>query len=337
MRISLILLLFVHNSQSRELPNRVTQLRQFSVNKRGIFFTTLAIVILILFLTSYTFHTAAAKRNSIHDRITTMNNFLTSLEADLSRNVYIAAFRTLVVYEQKIAESGTYISNLNMTVSEAFLNGTFNNEPQSIMVGATFPELYQVARDKARTLNINITLSNATMTLTQEEPWKVTATMRTHLLMEDATGIARWNKTLIVSSKIDIQNFNDPLYTVKTQGKVMNKINRSSFEPFVIGASVANLSKHMLNSSYTNTTSAPSYLDRIQGLSGPNPQGIESLINVQLLAAQGIVIEEKSVVDYIYFSSQNPASSTITGMPSWFRIDESHVDRYGVRHLSSFA
>lgn len=315
-----------------------------SLNKRGIFFTTLAIVILILFLTGYTFHSKSSERETIHDRIRTMDNFLVSLEADLARQAYIAAFRALVICEQKITESGTYITDLNATVNEAFLNGTYRNEVQSIMTGATFSDMQQTLSEKSRKMNINITLSQANLTLTQEEPWKVTSTLRVHIIMEDATAIARWNKTLIVSRAIDIQNFNDPLYIVKTQGKLTNKINRTSYEPFVQtsgvqggSTSVVNLSKHAINSSYTNTTDAPSFLDRVQGNTAPSPYGIESLVNAQKLSAQGIQVEEKSLIDHIYFSSANPASSTITGMPSWFRIDESHVDRYGVRHLSDFS
>ena len=306
------------------------------LNQRGVFFTTLAIVILILFLTGYTFHTTASQRKTVQNRIATMDNFLGALEADLARNAYIVGFRTLVIFEQKTTESGAYIANLNESVNEAFLNGTYNSESQSIMIGATFADIRQAMQEKAKKMNINLTLSSANITLTQEDPWKVTVTMSTHLTMEDATAIARWNKTLIVSSKIDIQNFNDPLYTIKTQGKIMNKINKTMYEPFVTGSSITNLSKHALNSSYTNTTDAPSFLDRLQGLTNPSAQGIESLVNVQKLSVQGIAVEEKTVVDHVYFSTQNPTSSSIQGMPSWFRLDEEHVDRYGARLLSSF-
>lgn len=307
------------------------------LNKRGIFFTTLAVVLLILFLTSYTFHATAAERKTIRERIETMNNFLSSIETDLARSAYIAGFRTLVVCEQNIAETGMYITNLNATVAEAFHNGTFGGTPQDIMAGATFADIAAAAAQKARSMNINLSLYAANLTLTQEEPWKVTATLRAQVLMEDVTAIARWNKTLIVSSNIDIQNFNDPLYTVETRGRITNKINKTRYEPFVAGVAVSNLSKHTLNSSYANTTDAPSFLDRIQGITAPNPYGIESLVNAQKLASQGIAIQEKSVVDHVYFSSQNPAASTIQGMPSWFKLDEAHVNRYGARHLSEFA
>ncbi len=313
-------------------------------DKRGIFFTTLACIILILFLTSYTYHAAAAQRATVHERIASMNSFLAALESDLARQAYIAGFRTLVVFEQQVTTSGSYLQNLNASVHETFANGTYKSVQQSILQGATISDIQQALHAKAQKMNINVTLSAANLTLTQEEPWKVTATLRARLLMEDATGIARWNKTLMVASKIDIQNFNDPLYTVKTQGKFTNKINRSLFEPFVQtsgvqggSTSVVNLTKHLLNSSYTNTTDAPSYLDRLQGLTAPNPHGIESLVNVQKLSSQGIPVEQKSLVDHIYFSSQNPSVSAIEGMPSWFLIDEAHVDRYGVRHLSDFS
>ena len=73
--------------------------------------------------------------------------------------------------------------------------------------------------------------------------------------------------------------------------------------------------------------------DRVYLLKGnkePNENGIESLVYLPDLSTQGIAVKDKSVVDYIYFSNNYPASQTIAGMPAWFKIDNNHLSTYGV-------
>ena len=96
---------------------------------------------------------------------------------------------------------------------------------------------------------------------------------------------------------------------------------------------VSNLKKHVENSYYINSSLAPGFLNRLQGKLSSNANGIESLVNLQKLSNQGITIKSKSVVDYIYFSENNPVSYPIIGMQNWFRIDEAHLDIYDVRDL----
>ncbi len=62
----------------------------------------------------------------------------------------------------------------------------------------------------------------------------------------------------------------------------------------------------------------------------PNPAGIESLIYLPKLSGAGLEIKDKSCVDYIYFSINNPASHNIQGMTSlsWFKLDDAHLAIY---------
>ena len=80
---------------------------------------------------------------------------------------------------------------------------------------------------------------------------------------------------------------------------------------------------------FTNSSSAPSFLSRLQGSTTASPYGIESVVNVQKLSNQGITAEQKSTIDYIYLSSSNPLPKcTIPGMPSWFYLDQNNLNTY---------
>jgi len=316
--------------------NMEMKLKMTKANKKGIFFTSMAIVIFILFLIAFTFYDQVQERKAIQSRISTMNSFLFSMEQDLQRQVYTSGFRSIFLFEKKISESGSFISNFNSTLTELFINGTLYSVPEDLMLGATLTDIENSIQNKADKINVDVDFRYQSFSLTQDSPWKIKAILIANLTMQDKSNLALWNKTEVITAEISVENFEDPLYTINTQSLIINKINKTTHFPFVSGSNVANLSAHAQNSLYTNSSEAPSFLDRLQGLTSASPYGIESIVNTQRLSQQGITVEDKSVVDHIYFSSDDPATSQITGMPSWFKLDEAHVDLYQSRSLSSF-
>jgi hypothetical protein len=123
---------------------------------------------------------------------------------------------------------------------------------------------------------------------------------------------------------------------LNTNNLITNRINPTQFTVFVTGADVSNLKFHVSNSNYYVSNLAPSFIDRLEGkkTANANGNGIESFVDLEKLSNQGIHVEQKSNIDYIYFSNDNPAPIYgISGMPYWFKIDDAHVDKYGVRNL----
>ena len=203
------------------------------------------------------------------------------------------------------------------------------------MQGIIFSDIVSSLNEKGREINAEIALNNPKISITQDDPWIIKIVLETNLVINDKNGIVKWNKTAPFIAYVPIKNFEDPLYTINTNSLVINKINETIYQPFVQSSNVTNLNSHVIESYYINSSLAPSFLDRLQGKSTANEQGIESLVNLQKLSNQGISIKTKSVVDYIYFSELNPGSHTIQGMPTWFRIDDAHLDIYSVRNLVS--
>ena len=299
-------------------------------NKRGIFFTTLTLVIISLLFVTYSLYSQVEERKAIEKRVSSMNSLLFSLEKDMSRQVFITSYRIIFLLEGKIISSGSYISNLNATFNESFFNGSINGVAQDILIGSTFADILNSVNQEALKVNANISLFNPRVEITQVDPWNVKVTLTSNLVMQDSAGLASWNKTSEIFSLIPIQNFEDPLYFINTNGLVINNITKSPFTVFATGSDVSNLSNHSLNGYYIASTSAPSFLDRLQGINSANPQGIESLVNLNRLSQQGVSLQDKSLVDYIYFSSNNPVASHIQGMPSWFKLDSAHLGTYNV-------
>jgi hypothetical protein len=304
------------------------------MNKRGVFFTIMVIVLLSLFFISATLYEGINQQKETRKRVETMNSFLFSLEKDLERQLYIGTFRSIFVIEDKIVQTGIYVPNTTAAVQETFLSGTLYGESEPLMSGATFADMSQSLRERTEKIGANTTIYNPTISVTQDDPWHVKTTLTMQLELKDDSGLASWNKTEVITTYVDVQNFEDPLYVVNTQGLVTNKINKTLLEPLVTGSNVANLSAHATGSYYYASTIAPSFISRLEGSTAASPQGIESFVNLNRLASQGITLQDKTVIDYIYFSTQNPTSYRIVNMPSWVKIDQPHLAVYGVQNLT---
>jgi len=305
------------------------------MNKRGFFFTGLMIVLISLFIFSFTLYNSTNERKSVQKRVETLNDLVFSLEQDLNRQLFTSGFRVIFSLENEIVKRGQYIINSEDKMQELFYNGTINNIPQEIMLGATLPDIESSLNVKANKINANITITNPSFLINQTDPWQLKTTLTADFLIQDVSGLALWNKTETITSFVPIEGFEDPLYFVNTNGLVTNQINQTPYLVFVQGTDVSNLLDHTTNSYYISNPDAPNFLQRFKGDFSANENGIESLTNLQKFSNQGISINAKSVIDHIYFSTSNPPSHNILGMPSWFRIDDSHLATYNVTGLIS--
>ncbi|MCU0642187.1 MAG: hypothetical protein MUF61_01225 [archaeon] len=294
--------------------------------KKGVFFTAMVIVIISLLGVSYLFYSNLQNREAVHNRISTMNNYLVSIEKNLPRQLYISGFRAVFSVESRITETGNFVSDINSSLNELFFNGTIYSEPREIMAGATMSDILDSMNSNAEKVNAVINISDAQFSVSQIDPWSLRFVLTMNLILSDRENLVRWNKTEIVESFVPITDFEDPFYALNTNNLVTNNITRTPYTTF----GQDNLSAHALNSYYKSSAKAPSFLDRLEGKTSPNPNGIESFVNLNELSSQGIAIEEKSAIDYIYFSSNDPPNTHISGMPSWFRIDNDHLADYNL-------
>ncbi|MCH7850433.1 MAG: hypothetical protein IH845_02210 [Nanoarchaeota archaeon] len=305
-------------------------------NKRGIFFTLIAISLMSLLLISVSIYSLAQDRENVGNRIETMNNYVFSFEKDLTRKLYISGFRIIFLYEKRMLETGNYIVDVDATFSEAFLNGTIegvvNNDELLLLEGVTFSNISRDLNNDAAKVNIKINLTNPVILISQEDPWNIKIDLTVDLLIEDIGGLAYWNRTANFEAYIPITNFEDPLYLIETNGFIAHKINITPYNSteFVDGSDVTKLTDHLNNFYYIDNTDAPSFLKRLEGDFSSDPNGIESLVNIQALSSAGIGVVDKVIVDHIYFSSANPSGSTYSGMPSWFKLDSGHEGTYGL-------
>jgi hypothetical protein len=94
---------------------------------------------------------------------------------------------------------------------------------------------------------------------------------------------------------------------------------------------------------YYSSGDGPSFLDRLEGKfyvqskylsQASRPIGLESFVNkTNMLAHQLDIEDEKTNVDYLYFSNTSYPGSPVKSVDGYFRIDSNHSINYGVDQI----
>ena len=155
----------------------------------------------------------------------------------------------------------------------------------------------------------------------------------------DIKGAANFTKSYSIVAHIPIDYFEDPTYRLNTNGLILKPISIQNNTDFTDGSDTTNLEAHNNQTKYVAFSGAPSYLKRLEGDLSANENGIESMVNIDEFILQGLDVDDKSIVDYVYFGASNPTKYHVQGLDSWFKIDNetadntSHLELYEVEGI----
>lgn len=307
------------------------------MSKKSVFYTIAMIALALVMFASYSGYTAlklSEKMDSIQTRIETLNFFLKDVENDLSKGAHISGFRALLSFNQFIATNGSYLKNLNSNFKEAFLNGTLEQKPLSLMQDSTFTDWANKISAQASKIGVLLNFTINDVKISQSEPWSVQIELNMTLDVKDEKNTSFWIRDKHLATKISILDFEDPLYLVNSGGRVTSAIRKANNLTFVLNGNATNLLIHANNSYYIVHNDSPSFLMRLEGNTGNSSIGIESLVDLDKFIAQGLPVKDKSIVDSIYFGNKSTINYRINNTPEWFKIDQEHLETYQVEDIT---
>lgn len=338
------------------IGNRIGNRFSKRIDKRGIFFTLIAISLLTIIVYSFAIFTYSLTDRSlvIQTRIETMDSFMNDVESDLERGLYISTFRSVLGMEQYVIDNGTFIADAEDQFQEVFFNGTINNNYMIITQDNLFDDWIFKIWEKGHAIGIDVNITVDSVSLYQDEPWYVEATLDANIIIKDSKGTSSWTKSSTYNTRIPITGLEDVLYTYNLEMKASNIIQQSPYEGnYVINGDITNLQNHLdgsdtflVGSYYTASTNGPGFLDRLEGRTTifRAGTGIESFLNKQKLIdilgateASQYYLEGRSSIDHVQFANSNPTNYSITNMPFWFRLDNttSNLEKYNVSSIAN--
>ena len=307
-----------------------------AVRKKGALFTIISIILVASLIFSYISMNRYSEKDEIRviqTRIVTINAFISDIEQDIVRGLFISSMRSLIGLSEHIAEEGEYLGDLDKDFNEIMLNGTIMNVSINLTEDANFGTWMGKIIDIGEKLAVDVRFSGLGVKIYQEDPWNVKVAVLGKMNLSDMKGTASWSRDINLSTKLEIEDYEDPLYTIGTEGKLTNRIVRSNITDFVVGSDASNLKLHANNSWYIASNLSPSFIMRLTGNFSASPNGIESIVNIPELqvAWPPAYYPGRSTVDYIYFDNTTVSNCMVNEtkieMP-WFRLDDDHLDIY---------
>ncbi len=302
-----------------------------AIKKKAMVFTIISVILISILVFSFTLYNKYSLRDKsvvIGTRVKSMDNFIRDIENDIERGVYITGFRAIMSMEQYITTNGKFIGDFQPRFREAFLNGTINNSKMALMNESTFVNWTDKVKFEAEKLDINLDFDINDVIIYHDNPWEVKVYVDIKINVKDKKNTASWDRDVKITANISIEEFEDALYSINSNGKVTNKIIKTTITNFVDGEDTTNLQIHLNNSYYIESETAPSFLMRLAGNLSSSPYGIESLVNIEEFKSQGFQTKSRSVVDYIYFGTESTNDCQIENMPLWFMLDDNHLSAY---------
>ncbi len=285
------------------------------LNRKGFTYlitvSILAVIIIFVFLSSsrYTFQD---KQEVYANRVILMDDFITDFNEDIHRATYISSFRSLLALEGYIATPPSiFFNDTEEAFKEAFFNGTIDGTFAPLLNDSSFSDYLLKINDIASQIGLASNIAVLNIELNQSTPWTIDVVVYTEVNVTDLKGVASWYFTQAYVTEVPIYDLRDPLYIVFTG--FSNAVAKFD-EPFLVNTSnndTTNLLRFLNGSDYSAhpgsyyipNPNAPSFLQRFENNLSAHPQGIESIVNVGVLSAQGIdVYNDRIKTDYIYFN-----------------------------------
>ncbi|MBD3163921.1 hypothetical protein GF323_01865 [Candidatus Woesearchaeota archaeon] len=302
-----------------------------AIGKKGAFFTIIGIIMftsLAVYYINTNKYSPAEQNKVILTRVKTMDSFIADMEHDIERGIYISSMRSMIGISQFMVENGSFINkSFEAAFNEIMLNATVSGQQVNLTINQSFKNWTEKIANIGSKLGINVEFHGLHLKPYHISPWKVKVILTGKANLTDDKGLASWDRDINISTEITIIDFEDPLYTVISEGKYSNQIIRTKV-PYFSSSKIGYLKNHTNHSWYIASARAPSFLMRFEKNLSASPHGIESLVNIPEfeLATQDIPQVHKpatnTIVDFIYFNETAVSGCIVNGTnTTWIRLE----------------
>ncbi|MDI6798522.1 MAG: hypothetical protein QMD12_00785 [Candidatus Aenigmarchaeota archaeon] len=328
--------------------------------RKGIIYSITSILFIIAISVVIIIYNSLSRSlgSDVSDKVVSdmINQFKKNAEADLEKAITIVGKRAILSAVNYTTTSGNALDDSVARLKELMENGTLYGDVSTFMLNNTIYNWTRRIQDIASATGFELSLNISPVEVRPYDSFNLIFKTNLTINISEKTGYVRIDRFVEKSVIVSIENFEDPLTALKTNGLYIKKIVRCPYEnnhTFQVDSTwnLQNLEDDIQNGYYHPSVQGASFLDRLEGsltttakyqnLAPGKTIGLEHFVNLQTLYDLGIPINtNKTVVDHLYWDSNTYTSYRVNGLTiDWFRIDNetdgylTHAQIYGVEQL----
>ncbi|MEM0475446.1 MAG: hypothetical protein QW343_01500 [Candidatus Norongarragalinales archaeon] len=310
--------------------------------KRGVFYSLMTLLLLapIVLLAFYYSQAWPQSTQRIVSRSVgfSAQNFAESIAADFPRAIEISGRSAAAAAVNHVVSSGSPVDDARLRVIELGRNGTFYGSPSFLMMNNSLESWVSRLALKGAAFGFNASVSILYYSAAAFDSFHLFFNASILVNASNTDYEITFSRIYYASKIISIEGLEDPLYALNTRGLAHRSITANSSRVYGVSA----LDAAALNASFVAASDGPCFFDRLENkktlsascaAQAASPPGLETLVNTQQLAQQGLEVDANaSVIDHQYFSEPPHASGyAVNGSAfSWLKLDTAHAQLYGV-------
>ena len=314
------------------------------VSLQGIFYSGTAIILVTLMAVHIISYVDAVRTEGAHAalrmRTSELSNLLESAELDMPRVVEISSKRALVSAVNEVDLRGAGLDDATVRMRELMLNGTIYGAPAIWMNESHIPAWTARVASlvSKRGFLVNITLEE--LTVEPYDSFRLISRLRWNITASDSVGSIRVARNLTTEVLVPLEGVEDPLYLLGSRGLAHRNVYAATF----LVHNRSTLDDAISSGYYMNSSEAPSFLDRLENNlivpskyndMTPAQIGLETFVSLPELYSAGVDVRpNQTMIDHLYFGETNITGFRVNGsVHDWFRLEQTHADKYGVGDL----
>jgi hypothetical protein len=269
---------------------------------KGLFYSIMIALFIMPILALILFYSQTAIPQNIATKIRAdeLQYFSESIKEDLARFLQINGKRAMVAAVNASMSNGIGLDNASLRLIEVIENGTLYGN-QTFADQKNFSEWKKSIRDIALKSGFDINLTLMSLDVIQNDSFSILFSTTVYINISDNRAEMSILKNMSIAEAISIENIQDPLYQIKTNGTIFRTIKKSPFSKILDPpTNLSNLTFNVINKYYYSSISGPSFLNRLEGKTTSSAYGLESFI---YLPEHESPNPSLSVLDYEYWKN----------------------------------
>ena len=193
-----------------------------------IFFIASTIAALVMLQRSLISH--KREELAIEERINSMKNLHESILRDLGKATEIITRRAIVAATSHVISKGKGLDDAPLRLKELIMNGTLNQTPESLMQDNTLPVWVERIENVSKLKGFYTNLTILNLEIKPYDSWDLLVTANFSINLTDEYGVASLIRNDTMNELVYLEDLEDPLYPLKTEGVATNVIRRTPYE-----------------------------------------------------------------------------------------------------------